>query len=62
MLPLMSLRPNCSVWAGKVRKLFHVRVPDACDVEQISSEDEPILILPTDAKRTELDMTELEEL
>ena len=35
---------------------------DASDVEQISSEDEPILILPTDAKRAELDMTELEEL
>ena len=35
---------------------------DASDVEQISSVDEPILILPTDAKRAELDMTELEEL
>ena len=35
---------------------------DASDVEQISSEDEPILILPTDAKRAELDMIELEEL
>ena len=28
---------------------------DASDVEQISSEDEPLLILPTDAKRAELD-------
>ena len=35
---------------------------DVSDVEQISSEDDPILILPTDAKRAELDMTELEEM
>ena len=32
---------------------------DASDVEQISCGDEPILILPTDAKRAELDMTEI---
>ena len=31
-------------------------------VEQVSSEDESILILPTDAKHAELEMTELEEL
>ena len=33
----------------------------APDVEEISSDVEPILILSTDAKRAELDMTELEE-
>ena len=32
---------------------------DDSDVEHINSEDEPILILPTDAKRAKLDMTEL---
>ena len=37
-------------------------IADVEDVEQISSDDELILVLPTDAKRAELDMTDLEEL